>query len=59
MKCKDFSKEQIKAINCKPGAAVDAADDCRVDKQAVKDYTRELNDNPRNDEVTDDTEPGK
>ncbi len=54
MNDKELTKQQIKAIDSKAGAAVDAADGCSVDEKEVKAYIRELNDNPRDNAEIDD-----
>lgn len=39
------------AADTKPGIAVDIADDDKVTPAEVKQYTKELNNNPRNNEL--------
>lgn len=34
-----------------PGAAIDEADGCKATKKLEDQYTRELNNNPRNDDM--------
>lgn len=45
------SEEEIRAEETFPGAAIDAADDDKVTKKAVKERTKTLNNNPRNHDL--------
>ncbi|MCC8175716.1 MAG: hypothetical protein LUC85_01365 [Bacteroidales bacterium] len=47
---KDLSKEQIIAADELPGAAIDIADDEKVNKEDVKERTHVLGNNPRNND---------
>ncbi len=47
---KDKRKETDKALRDLPGAAIDAADDDKVDDCMVKERTKTLNNNPRNND---------
>lgn len=50
---KDTDKLKQQALQDLPGAAVDAADDEKVNHGFVKQETKELNDNPRMDDGPD------
>lgn len=53
MNDKDLTKQEVKALDTKPGATDDTADGCNVDQQAVENEVRELNNDPRNNNLDD------
>ncbi len=48
---KNLNREIDRAREDLPGAAIDAADDNRVEKGAVRADVKELNDNPRDTDL--------
>lgn len=51
MEEKNLEKDIKIAREDLPGAAIDAADDNRVEKDAVRDEVKSLNDNPRDNDL--------
>ena len=48
MDTEKYIKDKAEEIDRFPGAAIDVADDEKVEKEAVKGDVRDLDDNPRN-----------
>lgn len=51
MKQQDYNQEVEKALQDLPGAAIDTADNEKVDPALVEERTKTLNDNPRKDQT--------